>query len=76
LVLFYEDSASDGAGSDFRVPIHLVQIVGARPENEFNNAHVALTLQRLFHRRTRSRHGTQASRRKIGIVSVLMEGVD
>lgn len=44
-------SPSDGAGGDFREPVHLVEIVGARPENEFINAHIALALDRLFHRR-------------------------
>src|SRR3990170_4942332 len=64
-------SPSDIAGGDFREPVHLVEIVGARPENEFINAHIALTLDRLFHRRARSRQRTEAPRRKIGIVSVV-----
>src|SRR3972149_9517152 len=64
-------SSSDGAGGDFREPVHLVEIVGAWAENEFINAHIALALDRLFHRRARSRQRTEAPRRKIGIVSVV-----
>jgi len=64
-------SPSDGAGGDFREPVQLIEIVGAGPENEFINAHIALVFDRLFHRRARSRQRTKAPRRKIGIVSVV-----
>ena len=63
-----------GAGRNFSEPVHLIQIVGARPQDEFIDSHVGLTLDRLFHRRARGGQSGQAPRRKIGIVAVV--GVD
>lgn len=59
---------------NFSELVELIQIVGARPQDEFIDSHVGLTLDRLLHRRARGGQGGQAPRRKIRIVAVV--GVD
>src|SRR5688572_432922 len=71
LLLARLPSVSDAAGGNFGEPVHLIQIVGARPQDEFIDSHVGLTLDRLLHRGIRSRQGTQAPGRKVGIVAVV-----
>ena len=42
-------AALRGAGGDLGEPVHLIELVGAGPQNEFIDAHVSLTLDRFFH---------------------------
>ncbi len=42
-------AALSGAGGDFGEPVHLFQLIGAWPQNEFIDSHVGLPLDRLFH---------------------------